>query len=80
MREEKQKIRKFVRGGNKKYSLKEKYEHGQLIKKYKLEYEAILYYFTTTTLLYSSLFYSTLLYYFNTNRYPLPLYSFYCKH
>ena len=79
MRKEKRKIRKFVRGGNKKYSLKEKYEHGQLIKKYKSEYEATLYYFTTTPL-YSSLFYSTLLYYFNTNRYPLRLYYFYCKH
>ena len=30
---------KFVRGGNKKYSLKEKHQLGQLIKKYKSEYD-----------------------------------------
>ena len=31
MSEEQQEIRKFVRGGNKKYSLKEKHELGKLI-------------------------------------------------
>ena len=39
MSEEQQEIRKFVRGGNKKYSLREKHELGQLIEKYKLEYD-----------------------------------------
>ena len=39
MSEEKQEIQKFVRGENKKYSLKEKHELGQLIKKYKSEYD-----------------------------------------
>ena len=39
MSEEQQEIRKFARGGNKKYSLKEKHELGQLIKKYKSEYD-----------------------------------------
>ena len=38
MSEEQQQIRKFVRGGNKKDSLKEKHELRQLIKKYKSEY------------------------------------------
>ena len=39
MSEEQQEIRKFVRGGNKKYSLREKHKLGQLIEKYKLEYD-----------------------------------------
>ena len=34
MSEEQQEIRKFVRGGNKKYSLTEKHELGQVLKKY----------------------------------------------
>ena len=39
MSEEQQEVQKFVRGENKKYSLKEKHELGQLIKKYKSEYD-----------------------------------------
>ena len=39
MIEEQQEIRKFVREGNKKYYLKEKHELGQLIKKYKSQYD-----------------------------------------
>ena len=39
MSEEQQEIRKFAKGGNKKHSLKEKHELGQLIKKYKSEYD-----------------------------------------
>ena len=39
MSEEQQEIRKFVRGGNKKYSLTEKHELGQILKKYKSEYD-----------------------------------------
>ena len=36
---ETQEVQKFVRGENKKYSLKEKHELGQLIKKNKSEYD-----------------------------------------
>ena len=32
-------VRKFAREGNKRYSLKEKQELGELIKKYKTEYD-----------------------------------------